>query len=115
MINTMSAYQKKIENILKDNPGKIDWQHEYNYFLIQLKNLQHERLIHLIVTMTVGLAVLITGLTLISTYTIFTLCLSIILLPLFTAYIIHYQKLENMTQKWYTLLDKMNNLIHNKL
>ena len=69
--------------------------------LINIKLFQHERLIHLIVTVFVGLATLIFfGLGLI-TELIPLLILGIITLILFAFYIVHYYFLENSVQKLY--------------
>ncbi len=70
-----------------------------------LKNIeifQHERLIHLIVTVFVGISTLILfGLGLIIE-NILLLLLSLITLVLFSFYIFHYYFLENSVQKLYT-------------
>lgn len=69
--------------------------------LINIKLFQHERLIHLIVTVFVGLATLIFfGLGLI-TELVPLLILGIITLILFAFYIVHYYFLENSVQKLY--------------
>lgn len=70
-----------------------------------LKNIeifQHERLIHLIVTVFVGISTIIFfGLGLIIE-NILLLILSLITLILFSFYIFHYYFLENSVQKLYT-------------
>lgn len=69
-----------------------------------LKNIeifQHERLIHLIVTVLVGIVTLIFfGLGLILE-NVLLLVLTLITLVLFTFYIFHYYFLENSVQKLY--------------
>jgi Ca2+/Na+ antiporter len=72
-----------------------------------LKRIQHERIIHLIVTVFVGMCLMIVFLAAIITTNIYLGILSLILLLLFTAYIFHYRHLENMTQSWYILEDKI--------
>lgn len=100
MLGKMRRYQKEIERLLEINSFKVDWEKEYQFFQIQLKNLQHERLIHLLVMLATGLAAIVS--VTINVY------LSLILLPLFGAYIWHYYRLENTTQSWYGLLEKLN-------
>jgi hypothetical protein len=110
MLSDVLDYQIEIEKLLAANSRKTDWNREYHYFKTQLKNLQHERLIHLLVTMTVGIAALVSYLSLAKNFSLPTFLLCLILLPLFGAYIIHYRKLENTTQYWYQILKKLSRL-----
>lgn len=73
----------------------------------KLLNMQFERLIHLIVTMTVGLATLISCLATIISENGLLLIVDGILIVLFFFYILHYRKLENEAQRWYSNLDKI--------
>ncbi|MDR0407963.1 MAG: hypothetical protein LBH45_03485 [Campylobacteraceae bacterium] len=75
---------------------------------------QHERLIHLIVTVFVGLLDMISFIMLFlaSGYTVFVL--NALLSILFIFYIMHYYALENGTQKLYRLLDEMIKLYNSK-
>ena len=69
--------------------------------LIQIKFIQHERLIHLIVTVFVGLSTLILlGLGIFAESIGFILT-ALITLILFIFYIFHYYFLENTTQELY--------------
>lgn len=69
--------------------------------LIQIKFIQHERLIHLIVTIFVGLSTLILlGLGIFAESIGFILT-ALITLILFIFYIFHYYFLENTTQELY--------------
>lgn len=95
----MRRYQREIERLLEISSFKVNWKKEYQFFQLQLKNLQHERLVHLLVMLTTGLAAIVS--VTINVY------LSLILLPLFGAYIWHYYKLENTTQSWYHLLERI--------
>ena len=101
------SYQKEIETLLAGHPPKTNWKKHYHFFKLQLRNLQHERLIHLLVTLTVGLATLISCLSLTQYFSPVILLLTLILLPLFGAYIFHYRQLENTTQYWYRLLRQL--------
>lgn len=100
MKHDMKQYLEEIDNILKkekiNEKEKILKEH-----LIQIKFFQHERLIHLIVTVFVGtLAVLflLFGL-LLSNIMLFILFILTFLL--FVPYIFHYYFLENGVQKLY--------------
>lgn len=91
--------KKKILNYMKEleNSKSIDTKD----LLVNIKLFQHERLIHLIVTVFVGLAtILFFGIGLL-TDNLFFLVLALITLILFAFYILHYYFLENSVQKLY--------------
>jgi hypothetical protein len=73
--------------------------------------MQHERLIHLIVTVTVAVILIMAfGITLAgdgSTYLFYAVALDGILMILFGFYIVHYYQLENGVQRWYRLYDEI--------
>lgn len=74
--------------------------------LLQIHFFQHERLVHLIVTVTFALLLMITFGVFMITETISILALSGLLLVLLVPYISHYYLLENGVQKLYTVYDK---------
>ena len=91
--------KKKILNYMKEleNSKSIDTKD----LLVNIKLFQHERLIHLIVTVFVGIAtILFFGIGLL-TDNIFFIVLALITLILFAFYILHYYFLENSVQKLY--------------
>ena len=105
-------YDKKINKLLFGKYGGTNWNEILSDHKEKIKQIQHERLIHLLVTIFVGGSMLLTSLASIispSTYLMY-ICLPLILL--FLAYIFHYYRLENMTQSWYKLEDKIKELIH---
>lgn len=73
----------------------------------RLSYLQHERLLHLLVTLTVGLAALVTCITTLLLPLLTLYLLDGVLLVLFAAYLVHYRKLENTAQEWYGRLSEM--------
>jgi hypothetical protein len=107
MLEEMVEYRKKVEKLLELNSPKTDWKGEMKFFEKKLNQLQMERLIHLIVTMTTGLAMLMSCLVslVIANYLLYLL--DVVLVVLFLAYIWHYMKLENLVQSCYPLLDKI--------
>jgi membrane-associated protease RseP (regulator of RpoE activity) len=107
MLEEMIAFQKETEKLLKDNPAGADWRKEAEFFQTKLLHLQIERLIHLLVTMTVGLATLISCYVTMINRMLPLIILDGILIILFFAYILHYRKLENTAQSWYATLDKL--------
>ena len=91
------TFLNKLENERVDKKELLD----------KISFYQHERLIHLLVTILVAIsAILFTFMGLIlDNYLL--LIISIILFILFTFYIIHYYFLENSIQKMYLYYDKI--------
>jgi hypothetical protein len=75
---------------------------------------QHERLIHLIVTVFVGIADMISILIIFTAAAYPAVALTVLLTVLFAFYIAHYYTLENNTQKLYRLFDDMLKIWRNK-
>lgn len=98
-------YRKYIDELLQQ--GGLDWDTIIKEHLIQISFFQHERLIHLIVTVTFALLeVIVLGLCV----TVFSPGLGLLalaLLVLLIPYIRHYYILENEVQKMYVQYDKM--------
>ena len=78
-----------------------------NKMLVQIQFFQHERLIHLIVTVTFALLTVLSIFAFLALEQIGLLALSILLLVLLVPYIRHYYILENGVQKLYTYYDKL--------
>ncbi|MBN1162467.1 hypothetical protein JXA34_01845 [Patescibacteria group bacterium] len=107
MIKGLIESKKELEKLLGENSSETDWVGETNWFNAQIKHLQHEREVHLIVTLAVGLSGLISIYVSLFKPIIWLLVLDIIFLVLFAAYIFHYRYLENETQRWYSLLRRL--------
>ncbi len=75
--------------------------------LVQIGFLQHERLIHLIVTMTFAVLAMIVMLGLIFRFQFGLFILFLLLLVLLIPYVRHYYILENGVQELYTIYDKI--------
>lgn len=101
------THQQTIIKILADQSAKIDWQKALIQHQRMVARIQHERLIHLLVTIFVGLVLTISSLTMIVSLRIELLLLVVPLLILFVVYLFHYRFLENTTQKWYKLEEEM--------
>ncbi len=78
--------------------------------LVQIGFFQHERLIHLIVTVLFALMTILVFLLAVTNFTPWTGVLLLLLLALLIPYIKHYWLLENGTQKLYQYYDKMEEL-----
>ena len=80
--------------------------------LIQIGFFQHERLIHLIVTMLFALMTILVFLLAVTNFSLWTGVLLLLLLGLLVPYIKHYWLLENGTQKLYQYYDRLEDLYH---
>ena len=72
-----------------------------------IARMQHERLIHLIVTMFIALFALLSVGFAVLTHELFAFALCLLLLGLVSAYLVHYFRLENGVQRWYHLADQL--------
>ncbi|MCH5262439.1 MAG: hypothetical protein J1F42_05950 [Lachnospiraceae bacterium] len=98
-------YRKYIDELLTHSD--LNWEAVIKEHLIQISFFQHERLIHLIVTITFAiLEVIVIGLCVVS-FTLGVGLLAIALLILLIPYVRHYYILENEVQKMYWQYDKM--------
>lgn len=75
--------------------------------LVQVGFFQHERLIHLIVTVTFALLEMLAIVLSVISDSLFTLVLPVVILILLVPYIRHYYILENEVQKMYVQYDRM--------
>ena len=105
MKKRITEYRKRVDRLLADEEEKT--YEDLEEHLVQIGFFQHERLIHLIVTVTFAVitvlslfAPLLTG---IMTLYGFTMLLLVLLVP----YIFHYYTLENETQKMYAQYDEI--------
>ena len=78
--------------------------------LVQVGFFQHERLIHLIVTVTFALLEMLAIVLSVISDSLFTLLLPIVILILLIPYIRHYYILETEVQKMYGQYDRMRRL-----
>lgn len=98
-------YRKLIDSMLEKNEG--DWQELLKEHLIQIGFFQHERLIHLIVTVTFALMEIIAIVATVVSGYMWLFALDFVLMILLVPYIRHYYILENEVQKMYAQYDKI--------
>ena len=101
MKNEVKEYLSEVELRLADRES-VD-EAFVSELLIRIGFYQHERLIHLIVTMTFAIMTVISFFMLVTAYSLAALLLSLLFLGLVIPYIAHYYFLENSTQKLYRL------------
>lgn len=99
------GYRERIDALLENSPAGTDWDVVMREHLTQVSFFQHERLIHLIVTVTFAILTMIV----LAVYCIAEympmLALIVLLLVLLVPYIGHYYTLENEVQKMYKQYD----------
>lgn len=107
MRKRLTAYLAYLENALAAPPSDAEKAALKEDLLIQIGFFQHERLIHLLVTLSFALFTFIAlGLAYAFTSLPF-LILTFLLLILLVPYIRHYYFLENGTQKLYKYYDQL--------
>lgn len=101
------AYRNRIDELLKSENENINWNDVLTEHLTQVSFFQHERLIHLIVT--VIFALLAVAVFLVESITCYTplYVLLFLLMILLVPYIKHYYLLENEVQKMYVQYDEI--------
>lgn len=103
----LTAYIAYIDNII--NRGqKYDEEKLKEEHLKQIQFMQHERLVHLIVTVLFAVLLFISLGILVITGELAFLILTLMLLILLIPYIFHYYFLENSVQKMYRQFNSMN-------
>ena len=102
-------YDIKIRQLLSAKPYHTDWKRVLENHKNMIAKIQHERLIHLLVTIFVGTIMSASAFVIIVTQKPDLLIFGIPLLFLFIGYLFHYRFLENTTQSWYELEEEIKN------
>jgi hypothetical protein len=107
----MEAYLKRHEAFIRgrlDSGGEgADWDGLARFHRTQIVYMQHERLVHLLVTLFFGVCTLLTLLFVVLHPQIPMGVLLLFLLALLVPYVAHYYKLENGLQRWYHLANEI--------
>ncbi|MBR3211268.1 MAG: hypothetical protein IKF71_04980 [Bacilli bacterium] len=106
MKKRLDDYIKELEEAIEKKQVSKKLEEEV---FTKIQFTQHERLIHLIVTMFMGLFCVLFLLAFITLEQILLLLLFVITLCLFIPYIFHYYYLENGTQKLYDIYFEIKN------
>ena len=93
------TYRKYIDFLLASDK-QSDWKYIKQEHITQVAFFQHERLVHLIVTVTFAVLELLT-------LSFPLLILALLILVLLIPYIKHYYLLENEVQKMYVQYDRI--------
>lgn len=73
-----------------------------------IARMQHERLVHLLVTLFTALLFLASMALLLILTDILAVVLAIVTVTLAICYIVHYYRLENAVQRWYKIADDLS-------
>lgn len=122
MAERLKKYLKRTEELIEylnrtgenEESLKERLEKEKTELLIQIGFFQHERLIHLIVTVLFALMTILVFLVAVTNFELWTGVLLALLLVLLIPYIKHYYLLENGTQKLYRFYDKLEEMYHGK-
>ena len=109
VVQTMKAVQSYIDNDMKD-AGEEKTRRVLAEFEVKIAYFQHERLIHLMVTLSFALFLLLSiGAIFLfpSEFIISGLLLTAIFFGLTIGYVMHYYFLENSVQKMYHMRDSI--------
>ncbi|MBP0965549.1 MAG: hypothetical protein J5999_09715 [Oscillospiraceae bacterium] len=108
----LSDYIAFIEKALADNSlSREEMERIFDEMPLQIGFMQHERLIHLIVTVLFALLLFIAMTAAAALKIPAFFLLSLLLLALLIPYISHYYFLENNVQKLYSLYNALNDKI----
>jgi len=118
----LKKYLKRTEELIEyltrtaetQDSMKERLEKEKTELLVQIGFFQHERLIHLIVTVLFALMTILVFLLAVTNFELWTGVLLLLLLVLLIPYIKHYYLLENGTQKLYQYYDKLEELYNGK-
>ena len=103
MIDYMKRHERYIGEMLEKNLSREARQDLLAYHDQQIRWMQHERLVHLMIMLSVCLfALLSLGFVVLTPALPFFILLALLII-LASAYIFHYYRLENGVQKWYEL------------
>lgn len=107
MEKRLKDYLQYMEELKIDELTEDERKSMVAKMLVQIQFFQHERLIHLIVTVTFALLTVLSIFAFLVLTQIGLLVLSALLIILLVPYIRHYYILENGVQKLYTYYDRL--------
>lgn len=107
MADRIKKYLAYIDKLLEEDQQDTNWEEEIKKHLIQIAFFAHERLIHLIVTVTFAILTVMAFLYTIGNFSVAMVLLIFALMCLMIPYIKHYYLLENSVQQMYEQYDRM--------
>jgi membrane glycosyltransferase len=110
MIKNMKEHEQYMEEIVWNQP-QMDLNELRDTHWVQIGFLQHERLVHLMVTLAITILMILSFVVTWFLPVVLMLLLDVLLTVLEVAYIVYYYKLENMVQRWYLLYGEICRMI----
>lgn len=110
MTKQIKEYLQYIESFFESEHSPEEYLTERNKMIKRIEFYQHERLIHLLVTLAFAMFFLISLFMTILNVNIGIMVLSALFLVLLISYIKHYYFLENSVQRLYKYYYKIENL-----
>jgi cell division protein FtsW (lipid II flippase) len=110
----LKQHEEAIKQALLAGDVKTDWKALKEFHKTRIEFMQHERLIHLLVTLTFAILLFIALGIAYSRPSIEILVVMALLLVLLIPYIYHYYVLENGVQRWYKLYEEIDKKITGK-
>lgn len=107
MEERLKEYIKKMDRVTSENINPEEKDSVMKDLLIQIQFFQHERFVHLIVTVTFAILTLMTLFACLFADNIALYIMLVLFLVLLIPYIRHYYILENGVQKLYTFYDRL--------
>ena len=107
MGNRLKEYIQRIDTLLAADKNGVDWSDVLGEHTTQILFFQHERLIHLLVTLAFALMELVSVMVAVMVPQPGVLALMILFLILLVPYVVHYYHLENGTQRLYAQYDQL--------
>ena len=100
-------YRERIDRCLNGDTEVESWELLMEEHLVQVGFFQHERLVHLLVTLTFAILTVGSVLAVIISGYLPLILLVFVLMILLVPYVAHYYLLENEVQKMYVQYDKI--------
>ena len=107
MTEYLTAYMKSTEERLGKCSTLTEWQKLFDEHKDKIAFMQHERIVHFLVTMLFAFILIVFFAVLIFKVNLAVLALVTIVLVLLMFYIKHYYFLENTVQKMYKVYDSI--------
>lgn len=107
MYKYLKEHEKAMIEALRNE--SYNWQKLKEYHYAQIQFMQHERLVHLIVTIAFAMFLLFSIFLAIYFKSLEFTILCGLFFVLLAPYIMHYYRLENGVQRWYELYNEIEN------
>ena len=112
MKKRIQSYMAYMDQQLENNDSGLSYEELCIQHEKQLAYFMHERLVHLLVTLTFAILAFVTFFMAVMNFSIGIIVLFFAFLILLIPYIMHYYLLENSVQYMYRQYDRLQQLIH---